>query len=260
MAEKFQEQALILKQDKLAEGIYSIWFETKDIASYAKAGQFVAVYSNDDSHMLPRPISICEVDKEKNAIRIVFRVAGSGTLEFSACKAGDCLRIMGPLGNGYPEIDGEVLVIGGGIGVPPMLELAKQLKRQNPNRQVTAVLGYRDALFLKEDFEKYVPVVIATEDGSFGTKGTVIDALRANDIKADVICTCGPTPMLRALKDYAQTNHMKCYVSLEERMGCGIGACLACVCKTKEKDEHSNVNNTRICKEGPVFLAQEVEF
>ena len=101
---------------------------------------------------------------------------------------------------------------------------------------------------------------MATEDGSSGTKGTVIDALNANDLKADVICTCGPTPMLRALKEYAQNHDMKCYVSLEERMGCGIGACLACVCKTKEKDEHSNVNNTRICKEGPVFLAQEVEF
>ena len=141
-----------------------------------------------------------------------------------------------------------------------MLELAKQLLRQNKERKVTAVLGYRDALFLKEDFEKYVPVVVATEDGSSGTKGTVIDALNANDLKADVICTCGPTPMLRALKEYAQNHDMKCYVSLEERMGCGIGACLACVCKTKEKDEHSNVNNTRICKEGPVFLAQEVEF
>ena len=256
---KRKETAAVMQQTCIAPGIYDMWIET-GLAKEAKPGQFINVYPENKSTLLPRPISICEVDKEKNAIRIVFRVAGSGTLEFSACKAGDCLRIMGPLGNGYPEIDGEVLVIGGGIGVPPMLELAKQLKRQNPNRQVTAVLGYRDALFLKEDFEKYVPVVIATEDGSFGTKGTVIDALRANDIKADVICSCGPTPMLRALKDYAQTNHMKCYVSLEERMGCGIGACLACVCKTKEKDEHSNVNNTRICKEGPVFLAQEVEF
>lgn len=260
MAEKFQENAIILRQDNLAEGIYSIWFETKDIAKYAKAGQFVAVYSNDDSHLLPRPISICEVDKEKNAIRIVYRVAGAGTLEFSGYKAGDTLRIMGPLGNGYPEIEGDVMVVGGGIGVPPMLELAKQLRRQNPNRKVTAVLGYRNDLFLKEEFEAEVPVVIATEDGSTGTKGTVIDAIKAQNVTADVICTCGPTPMLRALKEYAAENGMKLYVSLEERMGCGIGACLACVCKTKEKDEHSNVNNTRICKEGPVFLAEEVEF
>lgn len=260
MAEKFQEIACILRQDNLAEGIYSIWFETKDIAKYAKAGQFVAVYSNDESHLLPRPISICEVDKEKNAIRIVYRVAGAGTLEFSGYKAGDTLRIMGPLGNGYPEIQGDVMVVGGGIGVPPMLELAKQLRKQNQNRKVTAVLGYRSELFLKEEFEKEVPVVIATEDGSTGTKGTVIDAIKAQNVTADVICTCGPTPMLRALKEYAAENGMKLYVSLEEKMGCGIGACLACVCKTKEKDEHSNVNNTRICKEGPVFWAEEVEF
>ena len=269
MAEKFQEIAKIIRQEQLAEGIYSIWFETKDIAKYAKPGQFVAVYSNDNSRMLPRPISICEIDNERDAIHIVYRVAGKGTDEFSKYHAGENLRIMGPLGNGYPEMEGNVMVIGGGIGIPPMLELAKQLRKKamknDPESRgvcskVTAVLGYRSELFLNEKFEEIVRVAIATEDGSTGTKGTVIDAIKEKNLTADVICACGPTPMLRAIKEYAVANNIKCYVSLEEKMGCGIGACLACTCQSKEKDEHTNVNNKRICKEGPVFLAQEVEF
>ena len=145
--------------------------------------------------------------------------------------------------------------MGGGIGVPPMLETMKQLDAKK-----IAVLGYRDELFLNEEFEKNGEVYIATEDGSAGTKGNVMDAIRENELDAEVIYACGPTPMLRALKQYASENHMECWISMEERMACGIGACLACVCQSKEKDAHSNVKNKRICKEGPVFRAEEVEF
>ena len=144
--------------------------------------------------------------------------------------------------------------MGGGIGVPPMLETMKQLDAKK-----IAVLGYRDELFLNEEFEKNGEVYIATEDGSAGTKGNVMDAIREQKLKADIIYACGPTPMLRAIKQYAEENGIECYISLEERMACGIGACLACVCKSKEKDAHSNVNNKRICKDGPVFLSTEVE-
>ena len=116
--------------------------------------------------------------------------------------------------------------------------------------------GYRDAqTFLKEEFEANGELYISTEDGSVGTKGNVMDAIRENGLKADMIYACGPTPMLRAIKQYAEEQGIECYISLEERMACGIGACLACVCK----DAHSNVNNKRICKDGPVFLATEVE-
>ena len=101
--------------------------------------------------------------------------------------------------------------------------------------------------------------MVATEDGSVGTKGNVLDAVRENALQADVIMACGPMPMLRAIKAFAAEYHMKAYISLEERMACGIGACLACVCKSREKDAHTNVNNKRICKEGPVFNAKEVE-
>lgn len=122
------------------------------------------------------------------------------------------------------------------------------------------VVGYRDAdNFLKEEFEANGELYISTEDGSVGTKGNVMNAIEAHGLEADMIFACGPTPMLRAIKAYAQERGITCYISLEERMACGIGACLACVCKTKELDAHSNVHNKRICKDGPVFLSTEVE-
>ena len=122
------------------------------------------------------------------------------------------------------------------------------------------VVGYRDKhTFLKEEFEENGALYISTEDGSVGTKGNVLDAVRENALEADVIYACGPTPMLRAVKAYAEEKDIVCYVSMEERMACGIGACLGCVCKTVERDLHSNVHNRRICKDGPVFLATEVE-
>jgi dihydroorotate dehydrogenase electron transfer subunit len=161
---------------------------------------------------------------------------------------------MGPLGNGFTLEGKKVLLIGGGIGIPPMLELAKQLPCEKQ-----MVLGYRDITFLDQEFKPYGEVFISTEDGSCGTKGNVIDAIKANDLKADIIFACGPTPMLRGIKAYALENNITAQLSLEERMACGIGACLGCVCKTKEIDHHSNVNNKRICKDGPVFYAQEVE-
>ena len=122
------------------------------------------------------------------------------------------------------------------------------------------VMGYRDEnTFLLDEFKEQAASFVATEDGSVGTKGNVIDAIKENALEADVIYACGPMPMLRALKAYAAEHDMDCFISMEERMACGIGACLACVCKTKDKDANSNVNNKRICKEGPVFDAKEVE-
>ena len=176
--------------------------------------------------------------------------------EFSKYVSGDSIDIMGPLGNGFPQEGENVFLIGGGIGVPPMLEMAKQL---NCEKQI--ILGYRDEnLFLRDEFEAYGEVFVATEDGSAGTKGNVLDAIREQNLTADVIYACGPLPMLRALKEYAAKEDIECWISMEERMACGIGACLACVCKSTEKDAHSNVKNKRVCKEGPVFRAEEVDF
>ncbi len=254
-----KENAVVISQEMLAEGIFSMWLRT-EAAKTAKPGQFISMYTNDGSKLLPRPISICEIDRENSALRIVYRVTGekTGTKQFSEAKAGDTIPVIGPLGNGFPLEKGEgkkAFLMGGGIGVPPILELAKQL---NAEKQILA--GYRDEhTFLSSQFEENGTLYISTEDGSVGTKGNVMDAIRENGLDAEIIYACGPTPMLRAIKAYAEENGIECYISLEERMACGIGACLACVCKSKEKDHHTNVNNKRICKDGPVFLSTEVE-
>ena len=261
MAEKFEEIVKVVFQNSLGNGIFDMVLQTENIAKAAKSGQFVSVYSNDASKLLPRPISLCGIDREKGTLRLVYRVTGegTGTEEFSRLKAGDTVKILGPLGNGFTVVSGKkAFLIGGGIGVPPMLQLAKEMKASGEDIQV--VMGYRNSdTFLLEEFEEVAETFVATEDGSLGTKGNVIDAIKNEKLNADIIYTCGPTPMLRALKAYAEENNMECYISMEERMACGIGACLACVCKSREKDAHTNVNNKRICKEGPVFNAKEVE-
>lgn len=257
MSDKIKEQMKIIKIEAIGTDIFSTWLQADKIVDEAKAGQFVSVYCNDGSRLLPRPISICEIAKETKQIRLVYRIAGKGTKELSMLAAGDTMEVMGPLGNGFPverSVGKRALLIGGGIGVPPIVELAKAV-----NGGIRIVAGYRDELFLKEELEQYGKLTIATEDGSAGTKGNVLDAIRAEGLEADVIYACGPMPMLRALKGYAEEKQIECWLSLEERMACGIGACLACICKTKEVDEHSNVKNKRVCKEGPVFLSTEVE-
>ena len=254
---KYKETAVIAEQQEIAEHIYSLWLKADQIAREARPGQFVSVYCRDESRLLPRPISICEIDKEGGRLRLVYRTAGAGTREFSRLAAGDSLELVGPLGNGFPLDKGyrKVLLVGGGIGVPPMVELAKWL----PGEKMT-VSGYRNGdLFLKEELSRNSALYIATEDGSYGTKGNVLDAIRENHLEADAIFACGPSPMLKALKAYAEEKEIDCYLSLEERMACGIGACLACVCTSKDVDAHTNVKNKRICKDGPVFAAEEIE-
>ncbi len=262
MSEKFQENVTVVSQKQIADGIFDLVLQTKEIAAHAKAGQFVSVYSNDASKLLPRPISLCGIDREAGTLRLVYRVTGekTGTEEFSKLEAGDSIRIMGPLGNGFTVEPGKkAFLIGGGIGVPPMLQLAKEIKASGV-AEFQTIMGYRNAqTFLLDEFKEHGDAFAATEDGSVGTKGNVIDAIKSLGLKADVIYACGPTPMLHALKEYAEGQNMECYVSMEERMACGIGACLACVCNSTEKDAHSNVKNKRICKEGPVFNAKEVE-
>lgn len=255
MAEKFDETAILIRQEEIADDIYSMWLHIDEIAAHARAGQFVSVYCNDGSRLLPRPISICEIDKEDGALRLVYRVAGAGTSEFCGMHTGEQLHVIGPLGNGFPLKKKRAFLIGGGIGIPPMLELSRQLDCE---KQI--VLGFRDELFLADEFKRYGNVYVATEDGSAGTEGNVLDAIRENGLTADIMYACGPLPMLRALKQYAAERKIECWISMEERMACGIGACLACVCKSRERDSHSNVKNKRVCKEGPVFCAEEVEF
>ena len=339
MSEKYRVQAKVLSMEEISADIFSLWIQTGEMAAAARPGQFVSLYCDDGSRILPRPISICEIDREAGTLRLVFRIAGAGTRELSRKRAGDTIPVVGPLGNGFPlaeiasgaaagsdmvfceetpaQIDGisleqnqikqnpslgegtaaaqrdhsavsrkgvsanpadshsqaeqtdssaepkailkrTVFLIGGGIGIPPMLELAKALREEGC--RVQAILGYRNSdTFLLEEFRAQSEVFLATEDGSLGTRGNVLDAIREGGLSAQVLCACGPTPMLRALKTFALEHDLTAWLSLEEKMACGIGACLACVCKSTEVDAHSQVKNKRICKEGPVFEAREVE-
>lgn len=260
MSRKKKVQAVVISQQMIAPAIYDLWLET-ELAEEAHAGQFLGIYLTDGAHLLPRPISICQVDRQKGAIRLVYRIAGAGTAEFAGWQLGQKVEVLGILGNGFPveEYKGkEVLLLGGGIGIPPMLELARELKEQGGIP--TIIVGYRDKnLFLHDDLQKNGKVLVATEDGSVGVRGNVLDALQQEMFCPEVLMACGPMPMLRAIKSYAAQNEIKAYISLEERMACGVGACLGCVCKTTKKDHHSHVNNARICTDGPVFDAREVE-
>jgi dihydroorotate dehydrogenase electron transfer subunit len=245
---------------KIADGIYDIRLET-DLAAYANPGQFVGVYTSDASALLPRPISICEAEVDRKCLRLVYRVVGKGTDWLSKKESGEEVDILGILGNGYDlstaDEKKEIILMAGGIGVPPMVELAKKL---SVDHKVSAVIGYRNSeTFLLDDLKKYADVYIATDDGSVGFKGNAVDALGEYKLNPDIIYACGPMPMLRAIKRYAEEHGIEAYISLEERMACGVGACLGCVCKTVHKDHHSHVNNARICTDGPVFEAGEVD-
>lgn len=207
---KQKTTASILSAKELAPDIYEMWLETP-LASHARPGQFLCLYPKDKSTLLPRPISICEIDAPGNALRIVYRIAGAGTREFSGYGKGDSVSVLGPLGNGYPPDAGKgkkVFLMGGGIGIPPLLELAKELSAE---KQI--ILGYRDRnLFLAQDFEKYGKVYPATEDGSAGTKGNVMDAVRENGLRRmsfspAVPCRCsGPSGIMLPLTGYRPTS------------------------------------------------------
>ena len=264
-----KDTGTVISQHEIAEGIYKMVICTQ-AARAARPGQFISIYSHDRSRLLPRPISICDMNVDAWTLTIVYRLAGEGTAEFSTWERGESLQLIGPIGNGYVLPDANkadkdlpydfpenphIIAIGGGIGIPPILGLAK-----SATVPVEAVLGYRNSdLFLIEEFQKAgARIHVATDDGSIGVHGTVLDAIKAENVTGNIIYACGPMPMLRGVKQYAEENGILCFLSLEERMACGVGACLGCVTKTKEKDEHSQVNNKRVCTEGPVFLSTEV--
>ncbi|MCR5202145.1 MAG: dihydroorotate dehydrogenase electron transfer subunit [Lachnospiraceae bacterium] len=251
--------------NKLTNDIFDMTFKFPDSYSAAKEaipGQFASLYLNDETKLLPRPISICEVLGESNSLRFVFRVVGEGTKLLSEMKVGDCFYVLAPLGNGYKDIrKGVNVLLGGGVGIPPMLELAKKI---NDPENTYVYLGFRsDETFLYDDFTKYANVILASDDGSIGYHGNVLQALKRDvsekGLEPDTLYACGPIPMLKGIKEFAHEKNIKAYVSMEERMACGIGACLGCVCKTTEKDHHSHVNNTRVCADGPVFDADYID-
>lgn len=244
----------IIGQDQIAPMIYKIIIEAPEVAKDARPGQFVNLYPASKSTLLPRPISICEISE--TTLTLVYGVVGEGTLEFSKLQAGETIRISSSLGNGYSLQDAATSVlVGGGIGVPPLVELAKQLKGDK-----IAVLGFRDEPFLVEALEALgVKVYVATDSGKVGFKGNVLELIEKEGIKGDYFYSCGPKVMLRALANYCESKNVPVQVSMEERMGCGYGACVGCVCKTKANTE-KGFEHKKVCKDGPVFLGSEVKW
>lgn len=241
----------IEEKRELCGGIFDVTVRADALAQAAQPGQFAHLLVPGKT--LRRPISICEIDRNAGTLRFVFQVRGEGTEILSRFDVGDCYDILAPLGHGFVlgDTSRRALFVGGGIGVPPLLEAAKAY-----GKNAVVVLGFRsrNAVILQEDFEKYgCKVLIATDDGSAGFHGLVTDCMK--DEPADVIFACGPTPMLKAVCAAADQRKIPCQISLEERMACGIGACLGCACKLRngEKEYYGHV-----CKDGPVFDYQIV--
>lgn len=248
-----QGKYLLLEKNTLARQIYDFTILCPDIAAVASIGQFVNILPQ--GHTLRRPISICDIDKEKGTIRIVFMAKGEGTLKLADTPKGANLDMVGPLGHRFTVSDSseKVIITGGGIGVPPLLPLARHY-----GKNAVVILGFRsaDAVILRQDFEATgAKVIVCTDDGTAGEHGMVTAPLSREITGVSRVFSCGPIPMLKAIASVSEQNNVPCQVSLEERMGCGVGACLVCACKVKKNgDEHFG----HVCKDGPVFDSEEV--
>ncbi|MBO6231900.1 MAG: dihydroorotate dehydrogenase electron transfer subunit [Ruminiclostridium sp.] len=257
MSYKCSEYKIVGKKT-LAENIYSFTVRCPEVAELARCGQFVHILA--PGFTLRRPISICGIDREEGTIRFVFVIKGHGTEAIARLNEGDMIDMIAPLGNGFSvqsaPADKRVIVVGGGIGVPPMLETAKNCSK------VTAVLGFRSYgnIILADEFRTVCDSVqICTDDGSVGEKGIVTAPLTRELDKGDVgaVFACGPLRMLGAVAELTHRYGVFCEVSLEERMGCGVGACVGCVARIRRGGEEKLL---RVCKDGPVFNAEEVLF
>ncbi|TDQ42354.1 dihydroorotate dehydrogenase electron transfer subunit [Aureibacillus halotolerans] len=251
-----QKQLLTLvQQNEIAANVYEAVLEGELVSQMTSPGQFIHVKVQEGSvPLLRRPISLCDVDLASQRLTIIYRAQGAGTKALAALQPGAKVDVLGPLGQGFdPEMksNASALLIGGGVGVPPMYYLSKELTKRGV--KVSHILGFDSArsVFYEEAFATLGPTTVTTVDGSRGQKGFVTDAL-SHYGKPDRVYACGPLPMLRALEVACQDDEL--YVSLEERMGCGVGACLACVCRTNESDTAYK----KICTDGPVFRAGEV--
>ena len=255
--------AELVKKEMLIENIYKFSVKSEELVKEAKAGQFLEIKVTDDVEpLLRRPISIYNVDKENNIIEFVFQVRGRGTEILKNRREGDLIDILGPLGNGVFSVDKEynnVAIIGGGIGTYPLYELAKELKGKA--KKVTMYMGFRnkDLVTLEKEFSDVVDeLVLTTDDGSYLKKGYAIEYLKEDheNNNFDAIFACGPAPMLKAVKEFAENKNIFAEISLEERMGCGVGACLGCATKIIEGD---SFKYGHVCKDGPVFNVTRVE-
>ena len=258
-------KAKLIKKEELKKDIFKFSVKAKEITDIAKPGNFIEIRISDQVEpFLRRPISIYNIDRENGVLEFIFQVKGKGTEILSKREEGQDVDIIGPLGNGTFKFQDykNIAVIGGGIGVFPLYELSKEAKEAGKN--VNVYLGFRDKEFvvLENEFKKVCnKLILSTDNGTYGENGFAINFLKEDCRikKPDCIFSCGPLPMLRAVKEFAIQNDIPCQVSLEERMGCGIGVCVGCSVKTakspKDAPEYYGV-----CKLGPVFDAKEVDF
>lgn len=241
----------LVRTAEIAADTYDFTVRAPELAAAAKPGQFAHIYV--PGRTLRRPISICDIDRANGTLRFVFQIRGAGTADLAKFKVGDSLDILAPLGNGFSVEPGKkALFVGGGIGVPPLLGAVKHY-----GENAVVAVGFRSADYaiLTEDFKAAgCAVRVATDDGSLGHHGLVTNLIR--DVQPDIICACGPMVMLRAVAAYAKENGIRCEISLEERMACGIGACLGCAVELY--DENGEIYMGHVCKDGPVFAAERV--
>ena len=236
----------IQSNEPLTPAVYRMVLEG-DTQYVTRSGQFINIEL--EGKFLRRPISVSDYDAR--TITIIYKVVGRGTEQMRTMKAGQKLDILTGLGNGFSTENNaqRPLLVGGGVGVPPLYNLAKRLLAEGKRPAVVLGFNTKDEVFYAEEFKALgVDVYVATADGSMGIKGFVTDAIREANIEFDYLYTCGPLPMLKALYDNTSTDGE---YSFEERMGCGFGACMGCTCKTK-------YGNKRICKDGPVLKRDEI--
>lgn len=254
----------IIYNKKISTNIYEMLLDAKSIAKQSVEGQFVEVYLSNNKNLLPRPISICEVNKDKGTVKIVYKTLGDGTLALSKYKERESIKILGPLGNGFTlNRTKSIAIIGGGVGVPPLLWLTKSLVIHNVNSYIDIFLGFTEYPILIAEFEKIksgyneVNMYPSSVAGHIGFKGNVIECMKNLNKKYDLIYACGPKNMLKAVSEYSMQNNIPAQISLEEKMACGIGACVGCIAKIKDGDSYFY---KKVCNEGPVFDAKEVIF
>lgn len=238
------KKVYIIDNKKIYENIYKLSI-SGDFKG--KPGQFYMVRSWRKEPLLSRPISIYSIDN--NTLEFLYAVVGEGTKLLSELKKGDSINLLGPLGNGFPieNIKGKIAVVSGGIGIAPLYEVVKNLQEC----EIDLYAGFREKSYSTEAFKEYVEnIYIATESGEEGEKGYITDILEVN--KYDMVLCCGPEVMMKKVVKMCKEKKVPIYISMEKHMACGVGACLGCTCKTKG-------GNKRTCKEGPVFLGDELE-
>jgi dihydroorotate dehydrogenase electron transfer subunit len=253
------ENMVVVSNRCIAPLVYELVLKGEMVTEMNQAGQFVDLKVPLGDLLLRRPISICSIDSTHQEVTLIIRANGEGTKAICDTKVNEALDVLGPLGMGFPidfiQSGQTALLIGGGIGIPPLYELAKQLSLKGV--KLIFVFGFqtKSALFYQNEFESLGEVHISTDDGSYGTKGTVetILKLTLNKLNADAIYACGPKGLNRMV-NLRYEKHPHAYISLEERMACGIGACAACVCDRTGEPK----TNSKVCEDGPVFKSGEV--